>query len=216
MPFGIVALPPAPSEPLVVQAAPLPRATALAPAARPQLLHRSGVLHVGPADRTAPTVAHARPIVITPITAPSAPLPAAPGQAAATPAPAPATQPAAPSPVAAAPPADRVLAATAPVAVAAPVVQQSGHERRHGHTHGNDNGKHDKQSSDDSGPAVLAPMPLDSAPLDSAPAPDPAPTDEAPLDAAPLDAAPGGHDQREHGGHGHGHGHDDGQDHTGG
>ena len=118
MPFGIVALPPAPSEPLVVQAAPLPRATALAPAARPQLLHRSGVLHVGPADRTAPTVAHARPIVITPITAPSAPLPAAPGQAAATPAPAPATQPAAPSPVAAAPPADRVLAATAPVAVA--------------------------------------------------------------------------------------------------
>ena len=68
--FGLGSLPPAPTSPLVVQAAELPQPAAPVPAAPLSVLRQAGVLHAAIARSAAPTSRHARPIAIAPITAP--------------------------------------------------------------------------------------------------------------------------------------------------
>jgi hypothetical protein len=227
-PFGIAALPPAPSSPLIVQAAPwrperpAVRVHVARPAARPAPL--------------APAPAAVQPIAGSRIQAPAAPgasLPATRAHVAPDP-PAPATPPPAPQPAAPAPvaapaptpiPPDRSLATAAPVVAAVtaagdPVASderkhRGDHERHRGHgghdTSGSDRCDGSGNAGDDSRPTVLS-APVLGAVLVDTTTPPPVETPPLPsLGPPPVAVTPADSGGHEHGRHEHGHGdrHDD-------
>jgi hypothetical protein len=217
-PFGIDALPPAPSSPLVVEASARPPAIE-GPVSPLQRL----TVRVARVPSAPPAVAHARPIVIAAIPHPSAhpdtPLPVSPTpRLSVKPTTPPVPTPATPAPVVPAPPPAptppvvRVVAAVTPVA--APVVQDRRRPREHGRGH--DTGKHDRgndgKGNEDQGESSAALVlavpaaPTSTPPVEIPPAVsiDPSSTDTVPS----LDGwGAGGRDH----GHDHWHGHDHGQ-----